>query len=70
MSDTTELLPIKKGDNFMLGPYHFVCMGWENGRIKAMRRTYPGLIMHSLSIDVALDPGFRMLEKQGGQPPR
>ena len=42
MSEHTDndrpLLPglLEKGDNFMLGPYHFVCMGWKNGRIIAM----------------------------------
>lgn len=72
MNNTTELLPglIKKGDNFILGPYHFVCMGWENGRIRAM--TYiPGkwLRMYSLSVDVVLlDPTFRMLKKQEVKP--
>jgi len=75
VSDTQELLPIKKGDNFMVGPYHFVCMGWKDGRILAMRyETGPyeqrGIYKHSLSIDVALSPGFRMLEQQGGQLPR
>ena len=58
------LLPIKKGDNFLLGPYHFVCMRWENGRIKAMRHDKHGFYMYSLSVEVALSPGFRMLEKQ------
>ena len=63
MNETQEMLPLKKGDTFMIGPFHFVCMGWENGRIKAMRRTYPGFIMHSLSVEIALSPGFRLLKK-------
>ncbi len=55
-----KLLPIKKGDSFIIGPYHFVCMGWENGRILARRYENGYIYEHSLSIDVALDPGFRI----------
>ncbi len=71
MSDVTlddalnKIFPINKGDNFMLGPYHFVCMGWKNGRILATREMlYRGKIVtveHSLSPDVVLSPGFKTL---------
>ena len=65
ITDDYALVPwIKRGDNFILGPYHFVCMGWENGRMRAARRTYPGIVIHSLSIDVALDPGLKIVERQ------
>jgi hypothetical protein len=63
MNDTQALLPIKKGDNFMLGPYHFVCMGWHNGRIIAMTHDKHGFYEYSLSMEVVLSPGFRMLSK-------
>ena len=62
-----KIFPINKGDNFMLGPYHFVCMGWENGRIKAMRYERYRLYMYSLSPEVALDPGFKLLSESGQQ---
>ena len=62
--ENQELLPIKKGDNFMLGPYHFVCMGWKNGRIRAARyEPHVGVFMHSLSVDAVMGPGFRMFNK-------
>lgn len=64
MNDTA-LLPIKQGDNFALGPYHFVCMGWKNGRIQAMRHEEGrGFFMYSISPFVILEgTGFRMLSR-------
>ena len=60
MEDKQELLPIKRYDKFMIGPYSFVCLGWRNGRILALRDR---LYEHSLSMEVVLSPGFRMIKK-------
>lgn len=63
-TDEYALVPwIKRGTNFLLGPYHFVCMGWQNGRMRAMRHDEHGFYMYSLSIEVALSPGLRILER-------
>ncbi len=52
------------GDNFMLGPYHFVYMGEKNGRIEAM--TYipnRGIFKYSLdAFTVMMDPTFRLIK--------
>jgi len=61
MSDITELFPITEGDTFVIGPDHFVCIGWENGRIKAMTHDRHGLYTYAFSPDFLLSPGFRML---------
>jgi len=60
-----KIFPIHKGDNFRLGPYHFVCMGWQNGRIRAMRHEeHQGFFMHSLSPELVLSPGFKLLKPE------
>ena len=65
MSAIQELFSLKKGDNFMLGPYHYVCMGWENGRIRAMtHEVHRGFFMYSLSPEVVLSPGFQILRQE------
>jgi hypothetical protein len=65
-----EILPLKKGDNFAIGSYHFVCMGWSNGRIKAGRyEPHVGIFMHSLSVDAVMVPGFRMISRASEERP-
>ena len=59
--DEIPLLPIYEGDNFSIGSYHFVCLGWKNGRIWAARYEEGiGLITYSISMSVALKPEFRI----------
>jgi len=59
-----KIFPMNKGDNFMLGPHHFVCMGWKNGRVLAMTyRPHEGIFKYSFMPDVLLAPGFKMLKR-------
>lgn len=56
---------IKKGDNFALGPYHFVCVGFEHGHIRAMTFIpHRGLFLYCISPFVVLeDPTFRWISR-------
>lgn len=59
-----KIFPLHKGDNFRVGPDHFVCMGWQDGRIRAMtHRPHQGFFMYSFLPEVLLSPMFKMLHK-------
>jgi hypothetical protein len=63
-----KLIPIERGDIFVIGPYLFTCLGWKNGRILASRREWwkqQGwyIIEYSFSIDVALGSDFKIISR-------
>lgn len=60
MSKTQELLPIKKGDNFILRftNEHYVCMGWKNGHLRAAFHTEDNFYIRSMSVDFLLHAGY------------